>query len=103
MSSEPAQRVLNALTGKPVGAPGTTRNERPMNKFLITATVATLAVFSTVAANAASTSSAIGAEIVSAIVISNTVGLDFGQIAPTIAIGSVTVATDGARSKSGGV
>jgi hypothetical protein len=44
-----------------------------------------------------------GASIVSALSISNTVGLQFGQIAPTVLIGTVTVSTAGARTSSGGV
>jgi hypothetical protein len=58
---------------------------------------------STGSANAAVASGSANASIVAAIAISNSVPLNFGQIAPTIAIGSVTVATTGARTFSGGV
>lgn len=54
-------------------------------------------------ANAAATASSANASIVSAIAISNDNGLDFGQIAPTVAIGTVTVATTGDRTSNGGV
>ncbi len=54
-------------------------------------------------ANAAVASGSANANIVAAISISNTVALNFGQIAPTIALGSVTVAPDGDRTFLGGV
>jgi hypothetical protein len=43
------------------------------------------------------------AEIVSAITITNTVGLQFGQIAPSASPGTVTIATSGVRTSTGGV
>jgi hypothetical protein len=64
---------------------------------------ASLGLLPAVAAEAATTASSAGATIVASISISNTVGLNFGQIAPSAVIGSVTVATTGVRSSSGGV
>ena len=54
-------------------------------------------------AQAVSTASAASADIVAALAISNTVGLDFGQIVPSAVIGTVAVGTDGARTPAGGV
>ena len=75
-----------------------------MKKLALVATVAAAAVLlASSAANAASTASSASATIVAAIAISNTVGLNFGQIVPSIAIGTVAVGTDGSRSPNGGV
>lgn len=52
---------------------------------------------------AATTSSSVGAEIVSAITITNTTGLHFGQIAPSSSAGTVTISTAGVRTSAGGV
>ena len=62
-----------------------------------------LLLLSAVAANAATDSSSIDAEIVAAIAITNTVGLQFGQIASSASSGTVTVSTAGVRSSTGGV
>lgn len=67
------------------------------------ALVLSAALVLTGTANAATASGSANASIVAALAISNTVALNFGQIAPTIAIGAVTVGTTGARSFTGGV
>lgn len=54
-------------------------------------------------AAAATASGTASAEIVSAIAISNTTGLNFGQIAPSGSAGTVSVSTAGVRSSLGGV
>lgn len=54
-------------------------------------------------AAAATDSSTASAEIVSAIAISNTTGLNFGQIAPSGVAGTVSISTAGVRTSSGGV
>ena len=71
----------------------------------INATAAVSFVSFLIAGNAmaATGASNADAEIVAAIAISNTVGLQFGQIAPSIAIGTVSVSTAGVRQGSGGV
>jgi len=75
-----------------------------MNKISILSVLGlSAALLSAGAAEAASTSSAVSAQIVASISISNSVGLNFGQIAPTVAIGAVTVATTGIRNGTGGV
>ena len=76
----------------------------PMKNFTTTlAIIATATLFSAALASAASTSSSANASIVSAIAITNTAPLNFGQIAPTIVIGTVSVATTGERAGLGGV
>jgi hypothetical protein len=62
-----------------------------------------LLLLSGVAANAATTSSNIDADIVPAIAITNTVSLQFGMIASSASAGTVTVTTAGVRSSTGGV
>lgn len=76
-----------------------------MKKITSVATLAlSAALLSAGAAHAAGTTgSSASAEIVAAISIANTVGLNFGQIAPSASIGTVTIATNGNRSKLGGV
>jgi hypothetical protein len=69
--------------------------------FATAAAVIALGLLTAATVNAATSNAS--AEIVTPIAISNTVGLVFGQIAPTIAIGTVTVATNGVRTSSGGV
>jgi uncharacterized protein DUF4402 len=74
------------------------------NPAITAALVASLGLLSAGVANASGTAgSAAAAEIVSALSISNSVGLEFGQIVPSIVIGTVTVSTAGVRSSSGGV
>ncbi len=60
-------------------------------------------LFSAGIAAADTTSSSASAEIVSAIAITNTAGLNFGQIAPSGTAGTVTISTAGVRSSLGGV
>jgi hypothetical protein len=68
------------------------------------ALVASLVLLSAGAANATGTAGgAAAAEIVSALSISNNIGLQFGQIVPSIVIGTVTISTAGVRSSLGGV
>ena len=67
------------------------------------ALVVSVGILSAGTAYAASASSSASAEIVAAIAISNTVGLNFGQIASTGVAGTVTVDTAGARTSAGGV
>lgn len=68
------------------------------------ALVASLALLSVGAVNASGTAgSAAAAEIISALSISNNVGLEFGQIVPSAVIGTVTVSTAGVRTSAGGV
>jgi hypothetical protein len=66
--------------------------------------VVSLGLLSVSAVHASGTAaSSASAEIISALSISNNVGLEFGQIVPTIVIGTVTIATTGVRSSAGGV
>lgn len=76
-----------------------------MKNLTTAATLALSAVLlSAGAAHAAGTTgSSASAEIVAAVSISNNGGLNFGQIAPSAVIGTVTVAPNGDVSKSGGV
>jgi hypothetical protein len=78
---------------------------KPMKNVVICAALAaSLGLLSAGVGNASGTAgSYAGAEIVSALSISNNVGLEFGQIVPTIVIGTVTVSTAGVRSSAGGV
>jgi hypothetical protein len=55
------------------------------------------------AANAATAGSTIGAEIVTGITITNTTGLQFGQLSSSVTAGTVSVSTAGVRSSAGGV
>lgn len=71
---------------------------------IVTTLAASIALFSAVPASAAGTTgSYVGVEIVAALSISNTVGLEFGQVVPSVVIGTVTVGTNGSRSSAGGV
>lgn len=75
-----------------------------MNKIsILSAFGLSAALLSAGAIQAASTTSAVSAEIVASISIANTEILNFGQIAPTAAIGAVTVSTAGVRTSTGGV
>jgi hypothetical protein len=68
------------------------------------ATFALLAgLASTGAAFAATASGTASAEIVSAIAVSSTATLNFGQIAPSGTAGTVSISTAGVRSSTGGV
>jgi hypothetical protein len=68
------------------------------------ATLALVAGLScTDAALAATASGSASAEIVSAIAISSTATLNFGQIAPSGTAGTVSISTAGVRSSAGGV
>jgi len=74
------------------------------NLAITAALVASLGLLAAGAAHASGTTgSYAGAEIISALSISNNVGLEFGQIVPSVAIGTVTVSTAGVRSSLGGV
>jgi hypothetical protein len=64
---------------------------------------ASVGIFGAGNAFAVSTASSANATIVASISIANTVGLNFGQIAPSAVAGTVTVATTGARTSTGGV
>ena len=84
---------------------GHQKREQDMRNVAITAAlVASLALLSAGTANASgTTASAVAAEIISALSISNNIDLEFGQIVPSIVIGTVTISTAGVRSSSGGV
>ncbi len=60
-----------------------------------------LGLLSTGSANAATATAS--ATIISAITIVNSIGLQFGQIAPSASAGTVSVDTTGARTSTGGV
>lgn len=55
------------------------------------------------AARAATSSSAIGATILTPITLSNTAGLEFGEIGISASAGTVAVSTAGVRTSTGGV
>ncbi len=73
-----------------------------MRKIVIASALAlSLGLLSPLTGHAATSSA--GATIISPISISNTVGLQFGQIASSASAGTVTVDTTGSRSGTGGV
>lgn len=75
-----------------------------MNKLATATSLIALATLGLASAAAADTASGTAsAEIVAAIAISNTTGLNFGQIAPSGTAGTVTISTAGVRSSAGGV
>ncbi len=65
--------------------------------------VVTLAFAGTVQAQTATATSNAAAVIIAPLSITNTAGLHFGTIMRSAALGTVTVATDGTRSSTGGV
>jgi hypothetical protein len=77
--------------------------KRPTLKKLTIAATLAATVLTAGVANAASTASDATASIVAAIAITNSTGLNFGQIVPSVAIGTVTVPPVGAKSFTGGV
>jgi hypothetical protein len=72
-------------------------------KNLTIASALALLLLSAAAANAATTSSDTSAEILTAITLTNTIPLEFGEIAASAALGTVTVSTASVRSSTGGV
>ncbi|HXO20043.1 MAG TPA: DUF4402 domain-containing protein [Thermoanaerobaculia bacterium] len=74
------------------------------NLAIATALVVSLGLLSAGTVHASGTAGgAAAAEIVSAISISNNTNLEFGQIVPSVVIGTVTMSTAGVRSSTGGV
>jgi Domain of unknown function (DUF4402) len=70
-------------------------------KKIVIASALSLGLLAPLTGHAASSTA--GATIISPISISNTVGLQFGQIASSASAGTVTVDTTGSRSGTGGV
>jgi hypothetical protein len=83
--------------------PRAIQREIPMKNFKVAALAASFALISVGGAHAATDSSSASAEIVAAIAITNTVGLNFGQIAPSALAGTVSVSTANVRQGLGGV
>jgi hypothetical protein len=72
-------------------------------KNLYIASALALLLISATAANAATASSNASAEILTALTLTNTVPLEFGEIAASAAAGTVSVSTASVRTSTGGV